>query len=67
MIVTRKKKGETSMENKIREDIKTISNRLTDENKKYVLAVANALMFSQQCGKKSEKDNPSQKKGIVFF
>lgn len=31
-------------------DIKNISEKLTTENKKYVIAVANALLFSQEIG-----------------
>lgn len=49
IIVTRKTKGVGQMENGIAElnEVKEISAVLTRENKKYVVAVANALLFSQ--------------------
>lgn len=65
MIVTRKKKGEIKMAKETREDIRTISDKLTSENKKYVLAVANALMFSQQNhnDNSKNKNQPQRKTG----
>lgn len=38
-------------------DIKNISEKLSTENKKYVIAVANALLFSQEI---SQPRNPSK-------
>ena len=32
------------------EDVKSIIEKLSTENKKYVIAVANALLFSQEIG-----------------
>ncbi len=50
------------MKNNIEEisNIKDISCILTTENKKYVIAVANALLFSQEKNKKPHK--PQDKK-----
>lgn len=50
MIVTRKMKGVEDMKNGIAEikEVQDISTVLTRENKKYVIAVANALLFSQR-------------------
>lgn len=41
------------------EDVKIITQELTTENKKYVLAVANALIFSQE-NNASQKRQPKQ-------
>lgn len=38
-------------------DIKSISEKLSTENKKYVIAVANALLFSQEI---SQPRNPTR-------
>lgn len=45
------------MENEITEikEIKDISTALTRENKKYVIAVANALLFSQRSTEQTRK------------
>lgn len=43
-------------------DIKDISTFLTRENKKYVIAVANALLFSQNNNEQSYKSQKQTKK-----
>jgi hypothetical protein len=57
MIVTRKEKGVGRMKNGIAEirEVKDISTALTRENKKYVIAVANALLFSQESPEQPRK------------
>lgn len=47
MILTRNKKGGRTMKEDTK-DIKSLSELLTRENKRYVIAVANALLFSQK-------------------
>lgn len=42
------------------DDIKDISANLTMENKKYVIAVANALLFSQNEPKQQHKSQKNQ-------
>lgn len=41
-------------------DIRNISRLLSNENKRYVIAVANALLFSQKC---AETGTPSEMPG----
>lgn len=59
MILTRKIKGGTAMKND-EKDIKSLSERLTRENKQYVIAVANALLFSQK------REEPSLSPNLKF-
>lgn len=61
MIVTRKKEGVEKMKNGIAEirEVKDISTALTRENKKYVIAVANALLFSQRT---ENQRNPTKRR-----
>lgn len=47
MIVASKTKGEMQMVKKEKKDIESIIKELTTENKRCALAVANALIFSQ--------------------
>lgn len=59
IIVTTKIKGGCKMSNaKEIKEIKEISSRLSTENKKYVIAVANALLFSQS---QAVQSTPKQK------
>lgn len=50
MFVTSKTKGEIGMTTNVAkiEDVKSIIEKLSTENKKYVIAVTNALLFSQE-------------------
>ena len=50
MFVTSKAKGEIGMTTNVAkiEDVKSIIEKLSTENKKYVIAVTNALLFSQE-------------------
>ena len=60
MFVTSKKKGEIYVTSNMVEikDIKNISEKLSTENKKYVIAVANALLFSQEISQ--PRNSPKQ-------
>lgn len=42
------------------DDIQIVTAKLSDENKKYVIAVAQALLFTQK-GTKTEKDKSGDK------
>lgn len=44
------------------EDIRVLTESLSSENKKYVIAVAQALLYTQKRGERTKKCKPSGRK-----